>query len=403
MDLRISSGMEARLRRSHPTAPFRRLRTALLYVFLVSSGGWGRKSLVSAQSDCTEPRTEAIRVEDEAGVAALRSAVNCTNGGTVQATWAGRLPVGSPIVVAGGTFLSVTGEDDSAEVYASSVTWLFGVGTGGALTLTGLKLSGGSAREGGAISSSQADVVLRNCTFEGNVATAGNGGAVSATGGNVTIVGGDFSNNTAGRYGGAVFTNTGSLAVEGGASFENNEAIQGSALFCGGAEAVGVVCSLSDAVFTSNNAPNDIVTVTDDFAILPGGGAAAFLFANVSVTDSVFRGNFARVQAGALYGGIGSFLDVNGCTFEENESSVYGGAISASSMTLGGGTLISNNAVNRSGGGVSGIAATHVFFVHFFFVRMRLNCCLDPRVHDVIASKSVIPALPVPPSWCACC
>lgn len=372
--------MEARLPRSHPTAPFHRLRTTLLYVLLVSSGGWGRKTLVSAQSDCIGTRTEAIPVEDEAGVAALRSAVNCTNGGTVEANWVGRLPVGSPIVVADGTSLSVTGEDDSAEVYASSVTSLFEVGTGGALTLTGLKLSGGSAQEGGAISSSRADVMLLNCTFQGNVATVGNGGAVSATGGNVTIVGGEFSNNTAARYGGAVFTNTGSLAVEGGASFENNEAIQGSALFCGGAEAAEVVCSLSDAVFTSNNAFNDVVTVTDDFAILPGGGAAAFLFANISVTDSVFRGNFARVQAGALYGGIGSFLDVNGCTFEENESSFYGGAIGASSMTLGGGTLINNNAVNRSGGGVSGICCNALFFRSFVFFRIRLNCCLDPRV-----------------------
>ena len=268
VDLGISPGMDARLRRSHRAAPFHPLRTSLLYVLLVSSGGWGRKSVVSAQSDCSETLTEAIRVDGTTGVTALRSAVNCTNGGALEAVWAGQVLVDAPIVVAEGTSLSVTGEDALAEAHGSSVTSLFEVSRGGALTLTGLKLSGGSAENGGAVSSSQADLTLDNCTFEGNVATAGNAGAVSAAGGNVTIVGGVFSRNTATRYGGAVFANGAALVVKGGASFDGNEAVQGSALFCGGSESVKVLCSISDAVFTSNTAFEDNKMGTEEFGDL---------------------------------------------------------------------------------------------------------------------------------------
>lgn len=367
VDLGISPGMDARLRRSHRATPFHRLQISLLYVLLVSSGRWGRKSLVSAQNGCSERGTEAIRVDGTAGVTALRSSVNCTNGGALEAVWAGRVLIDAPIVVAQGTSLSVTGEDALAEAHGSSASSLFEVSGGGALTLTGLKLSGGSAETGGAVSSSLADLTLDNCTFEGNVATDGNAGAVSADGGNLTIVGGVFSNNTATRYGGAVFTNVATLVVEGGTSFDGNKAVQGSALFCGGSVSVEALCSISDAVFTSNTAFKDSKTGDEEFPDLGGGGAASFLLAHVNITDSVFRGNFAHIEAGALYGGGGSFIEVNGCTFEENRSEFYGGAIAASSMALGGGTLITTNAVNRSGGGVSAIGARQLSLLSLLF------------------------------------
>ncbi|CAM9217775.1 unnamed protein product, partial [Laminaria digitata] len=348
--------METRLHGVRRRLLVHRLASTLLYVLLLSSVG-GRKSLISAQSECSETRTEPILVEDALGVAALQVAVNCTDGGTVHADWAGRVPVGTPIVVASGTSLSVTGADTEAEAYASGVTRLFEVARGGGLTLTGMKLSGGSAEEGGAISSSQANLTMDNCTVEGNVATTGNGGAVWANGGNLTIVGGQFLSNIATRYGGAVLTIDATLVVQSGASFHDNEAIVGSALFCEGSEAAeitsGVLCSLSNAVFTSNNAAGED-TGDEKIEDLGGGGAAAFLNAKVGVTDSVFSGNFARIAGGALYGGDNTFIEVNGCTFEDNTSQLYGGAISASSMTLDGGTMITNNAVSKSAGAVLG-------------------------------------------------
>ncbi|CAN0165143.1 unnamed protein product, partial [Laminaria digitata] len=106
--------------------------------------------------------------------------------------------------------LSVTGEGDLAEVYSGGAkTHFFDVSQGGGLTLTGLKLSGGSAGSGGAVYSKDTNLTLKNCVFDSNTATDGNGGAVWADGGVVTIVGGhqasieEFSSLDGG--GGAMF------------------------------------------------------------------------------------------------------------------------------------------------------------------------------------------------------
>ena len=219
---------------------------------------------------------------------------------------------------------------------------------------------------GGAISTSQANLTLNNCTFEGNAATTESGGAVSATGGNVTILGGEFLQNTAIRYGGAVSTNGATLVVGGRASFDGNEAELGSALYCGGSSSVGVLCALRDAVFTSNNAVKGTTSEQEKECATGGGGAVGFLYATVNITDSVFSGNSARIKGGALYGGEKTSIEVNGCTFENNTSPLCGGAIAASSITFGGGTVIRNNAVNKSGGGVSVSAAPQLIFRSFF-------------------------------------
>ncbi|CAN0424258.1 unnamed protein product, partial [Laminaria digitata] len=74
-------------------------------------------------------------------------------------------------------------------------TRLLEVSEGSSLTLTRLKLSGGTAvKGGGAVYSQSANLTLDNCTFQGNVVTEGNGGAVWADGEgeHVTIVGGEF-------------------------------------------------------------------------------------------------------------------------------------------------------------------------------------------------------------------
>ncbi|CAN0479001.1 unnamed protein product, partial [Laminaria digitata] len=163
--------------------------------------------------------------------------------------------------------LSVTGEGDLAEVYSGGAkTRFFDVSQGGGLTLTGLKLSGGSAESGGAVYSKYTNLTLKNCVFDGNTATDGNGGAIWADGGVVTIVGGQFLGNNATRYGGA-----------------------------------------SQASI-------------DDFLSLDGGGGAMFLYANVDITDSDFGWNYALLSGGALHGGLHTNVSVSGCKFGNNTS-----------------------------------------------------------------------------------
>ena len=330
-------------------------------MLLLSSAGY-LGSLSSTHSVCDEDQPTPIRVEDATGVATLQAALNCAGSGEVEAEWAGYVPVGTPIEVGEGTYLSVTGADDAAEVHGvtsqSNRTRLFEVSRGGGLTLTRLKLSGGSAGTGGAVHSLDANLTLENCVFDGNVATDGSGGAVWADRGAVTIVGGEFLRNTATRYGGAVHATSSSLEVRGGSRFENNTAIGGGALFCGlsdvGSDEVPVSCFITDAEFVSNTAAYESEPdIDDDFSYLDGSGAAMFLFAIVNITDSVFLKNVAMRSGGALHGGHHTNVSVSGCKFVINNSEKFGGAISAASMTLGGGTQLTDNSALNAGGAVS--------------------------------------------------
>ena len=329
-------------------------------LLLASAGYLDSLSWAQTSNNTCEATSTPIRIESSIGVDALRARANCQNGGSLQAEWAGAaVTIDTPIAIASGTFLSVTGDDALSEVQGGSQTRLFEVSPGGSLTLTLLKLSGGAAENGGAIYSDGANLTLDGCVFDGNVATDGDGGAVWADGGTVTIVGGEFLGNSATLNGGAVLATNASLVVKEGARFDSNKATVGGAVYCSGlAQQAGVglatglppSCSIADAEFVSNNAARS--SQVDPLADFDVGGAAAFLHANVSVTRSVFIENFALLSGGGLFGGNSTDIKVIGCTFENN-TSANGGAVTASSMTLGGGTRLRGNSVSGDGGAVS--------------------------------------------------
>ena len=173
-------------------------------------------------------------------------------------------------------------------------------------------------------------------------------------------MGGEFLANTAPGYGGAVYAVEGRLVVQGGSRFEGNEAVVGGGLFCGlggdvGANKPLVLCSIADAEFESNSDVRDNDDNVDHFSYYDGGGAAAFMFAIVDITDSLFGGNKARLSGGALHEGAETTLTVNVCTFFNNTSEKYGGAVTASSMAVGGSTQFTNNEAGEDGGAVSAL------------------------------------------------
>ncbi len=267
----------------------------------------------------TTGTTASLRVENLAGVAALVDALtNCT--GTVQAVWSGAVTLTETISVGSDAFLSITGEDDLAEVRGGSQVRLFQVSASGGLALTRLRLSGGSAASGGAIFASEANTTVDGCVFEDNQASAGNGGAVNAKGGSLTIVGGEFVGNSATGNGGAVWgaSETG-LVVRGGTRFEGNTAEdKGGGLYC------------------------------DVSADAPEAGPGA---PSCSFTDVVFESNSGQEAGGALYGGGASYMTIDGCTFEDNSTPINGGAVVADSATLGGNTLLTRNTAEADGRG----------------------------------------------------
>ncbi|CAN0033660.1 unnamed protein product [Ectocarpus fasciculatus] len=315
--------------------------------------------------------TSSLRIETAAEAVALGAAVNCAGGGAVEAVWAGAVTLTAPITVGTGTFLSITGEDDSAEVLGGGQTQMFYVSSSAGLTLTDLRLSGGSAASGGAVYASVASVTLNSCVFDGNFATAGDGGAVRLEGGDLTVVGGEFTGNSASGNGGAVLATDAVVVIQGGTRFEGNKAVEGGGLYCGGAEnsttttvvpssssSAAATCSLSGAVFEANNASSETVVDFDlieaPWVTLYGGGAAAFYRGVVDITGSEFLGNYAQVSGGAVYGGTDSVLTIDGSSFEENATPGYGGGLAVSSATLGGDTLLRNNSATSNGAGVFG-------------------------------------------------
>ena len=334
------------------TCRFRRVWTTLLFC-VASLGSTGLlKSQSWAQEEYGDNSTTPLRVENATGVDILRAAANCTGGGSLEVDWSGAIPLDSPILVASGMVLSIMGEDTLAEVSAVSQTRMFEVSPGGKLTLIHLKLSGGTEAGGGAIHSKSAALTLDGCAFHGNVAIDGDGGAVWAEGGNVTILGGEFFGNKATGNGGAVaLAGVSNLAVLEGSIFDGNTALEGGALYCNGVAESGLArCSLDATQFTSNiaTAEGEGPFFLDFSEEVEGGGAVAFFNATADITDSVFSGNHANYSGGALLGGTGTDITVNGCKFDGNTAEVFGGAIAAASIILGGNTQLTSNNVSSS-------------------------------------------------------
>lgn len=335
----------------------------LLSTLVLASALAGAKSQnqTSEQVTCGATTT-VVRVEDATGALALGTAVNCEDGGAVQAVWAGMITLDAPISIGSGTFLSITGEDALAEVQGGSQIRLFNVSPSGGLELKHLKLSGGSAHSGGAIHATSATVSLDGCVLDGNDATAGDGGAVWAQGGELTVVGGEFSDNSASSRGGAVLAVDAKVVIQEGTLFEENRAtLEGGGLFCGGAENSTTVdaessCTLSMAVFVSN-----LATTQEDLGLsfiegwedLYGGGGAAFYRCKVNITESEFELNYAQVAGGGVFAGSDTEMAIDGSTFRNNTSSGYGAGVVAAEATLGGGTLLTANSAKESGGAVS--------------------------------------------------
>ncbi|CAN0419853.1 unnamed protein product [Pylaiella littoralis] len=342
----------------------RETRCLLLPVALALLASPGPRSQAWAQAVCGTTSATPLQIQTAADAVALAAAVNCTDGGTVEAVWSGAIVLDASISIGSGTFLSIAGEDAQAEVRGGSQIRMFSVSSGAGLTLTSLKMSSGSATSGGAVYASMATVTLDGCVFDGNAATAGDGGAVWVEGGDLTIIAGEFSGNSAAGNGGAVVAVDAGLVIVNGTLFDENRAVEGGGLYCGGAENSTVAgaspsCLLTDAVFTSNNASNDIVVDYDDIFVPPwtylyGGGGAAFYRSVVDMTNSVFDGNFAQLSGGAFYGGTGSDVTIDGCSFHNNTSPGHGGAISASRAALGGNTLLTDNSAGTNGAGVFG-------------------------------------------------
>lgn len=351
-------------------------------------------------STCGNERT--LQVTDTSGLELLQSEINCQDGGEIFVLWSGEIGLNSPLEIDSGTNLSIAGRGGSA-VARGNQTQLFMVYEGGELTLTDIELSGGKATYGGAISSN-GNLVLNACVLEGNNATM-SGGAVYAAAGTITISGSTFIGNNAGKYGGAVYALDAEMVIQNEARFEANVAEEGGAVNCQGTLSSTNRCTLDNAVFLRNNSSekvevdlgelvdiDDATRIDNAWSVIYGGGAASFLYSDVSISNCTFINNMAEVSGGALYGGDSTNMNITGCLFEDNYSIGYGGAITGGTMIIDGNTEVIHNYAERHGGGVSD--NNTMYLIDYCKKRARL-AWMDPLPLQI--------ALPLSPDYINLC
>lgn len=272
---------------------------------------------------------------------------------------------GATLTIDDSSFIDNRAEEESA---GGAIENAFGVGTTGALTISGSTFVGNTAGSlGGAIESGSVDgtgtVSISDSSFSDNT-TAGSGGAIDSGDdggtGDLTISGSSFTDNkangtdqTAGVSGGGAITSgdthgTGTVTVTDSTFSGNTAAASGGAILSGGYEDNGANLAITGSTFTDNSATGD---GEDD-----GGGAIESGdedgTASAMVTDSTFTANTDAGDGGAIdsgdFGGTG-ILGVTDSTFEGNAAAHEdGGAIDSGDeggngiLTVTGSTLAGN-------------------------------------------------------------
>ncbi len=276
------------------------------------------------------------------------------------------------ISVDGGTLSGAPICENSSRWYGGAIC-LTATGLGedakGSLILTGGTFSGCSCGElggyagvGGAIETYGGTFSVQDALFVNN-STEGagsSGGAIALLYSTSTVTGGTFSGNSA-YFGGAIQQNAGTLTVTGSYFTGNSSVGEETTAYSPGGGALelhsGAETNVSGSTFTANTAMyggaiyNDTfktavstASVTDgvfdrNSATLKGG--AIYNYANLTLTDSVFSGNFIVEDeettwvsfGGAIANTLNGTLTVTGGKFTSN-SGVQGGAI-ATFITYG--------------------------------------------------------------------
>lgn len=227
---------------------------------------------------------------------------------------------------------------DDTVILASHNNRHFSVGTSGAASLRHMRLDGGRASVGAAISSN-GRLVLEDAILSNNVATGDGGALRSASGETMVVRRVRFLDNSAGGDGGAIRSGTPGVRIS-GSVFEGNDATQG-----------GAISGYDIRVRTSR--------FHDNVAIVKGGaisGDAGCGCSRIQVDSSTFTDN--TVGSKSLGGAISAThaLDVRSSTFNGNAAGA-GSAIHVSNQSLGdslrvAGSTFSGNTAQLAGNAI---------------------------------------------------
>jgi predicted outer membrane repeat protein len=220
-----------------------------------------------------------------------------------------------------------------------------GSGTKAGITVTGASLTAqdvvmsdlkGQGTDAGGISAYTSTVTLYGVDIARTTGTSG--GALYAEQSSVTIHGGSFTSNNA-TNGGAIFLQSSPLDVR-ATSFDSNKASSsGGAIYVDDAFGVSPYISLTGTTLSNNSAQ----------AGSGGGVYSAVAAVQINATNAVFDTNDATGEGGAIAGPTA--LVVRGGLFNANIATTNGGAIANSNSTVLTGSRLSGNAVLAGGGG----------------------------------------------------
>jgi hypothetical protein len=193
---------------------------------------------------------------------------------------------------------------------------------------------------GGAVFSHASTIEINLSTFTDNLAE-GYGGAVSAINSAATIGGAVFSNNVAAEgNGGAVWSRAGDTVVTATTFTGNTAASVGGGLAHDNFDGGGAASELPDGLTITN------CDFFDGEAV--GGGGVAITSGPASISDTTFEGNAATGSGGGLWVYLTQATTLTNCQFLDNSSN-YGGGLSASGVVEAVGCFFSGNAAMYGG------------------------------------------------------
>lgn len=237
-------------------------------------------------------------------------------------------------------------DNKSISAWGAAVSHLYGDTSIYSSTFTG-----GKAASAGAVYVDSGSMLVEDCIFENNTATA-SGGAIRtkslATDVNLEIRTSTFNNNTAKGNGGAVNFCGGNLVVK-DALFTNNKSTAGTgggALTINEGSTATLIMSeyLTSLGFSGNSAAS--------------GGAIYTNKATVTIKGYTFDKNTSKSQAGALLVEKEASLELVNASFTNNETTASGGAIRSNGVLTINNSEFANNTAGTHGGAITAEVGT---------------------------------------------
>lgn len=218
----------------------------------------------------------------------------------------------------------------------------------GALHITDGDFLSNIGQTGGSIRANNADVTLKNCVFDGNVAGNGSAGAINVSDGTLQASDCTFTNNSS-EYDGGAISIGGVNADISQCLFKGNQAgafSSGGALKINGSSTSNHTITIRDSQFEDNAAG------------FIDGGAIYVSFEKTLIASCTFRNNRCGHSGGAILslGNTNQRTIVNSL-FHENRSTAFGAAAGAVHIASGPMAIINSTIVDNHSSGETGTAA----------------------------------------------